>query len=279
MIKKIMGVAYGRGARHVAMAAGPEFAPDTVHKMFPNLDWTIVRAEPFDFEKCMADRFGENAVIQRAIYNATPAGRHIFIGGDHSVNFGHFSAIADAFPNDDVCLVYVDAHLDIHTPQSSAAQASGAPHGANVRADLGDGDSRWFEFTTRRPALLPQNLFYIGTRAFEDAEINFVREQNIFMRTPADIATPSALTQVISDIRKRIAGRPFVISFDFDAIDPNTFHDVWVPEPGGISIDAARYIINQFHDAYSFEFVEYAPTGDKQSAEIVHELVAQVTDF
>ena len=101
------------------------------------------------------------------------------IGGDHSVNYGHFCAISDHLDTDDLCLVYIDAHMDIHTPETSKAQASGAPHGTNVRALWGDGDARWMTIPRRRRVLKPENLFYIATRSFEPAEIEHVTENNI----------------------------------------------------------------------------------------------------
>ena len=70
------------------------------------------------------------------------------------------------------------------------------------------------------------------------------------------------------------------MSFDFDAIDPQVFHDVLVPESNGISVDAAEYFVRAFApDAHSFEFVEYAPTGDVRSVEIVKKLVGIALDM
>ena len=168
----MMGVAYGRAATATITDQGPTLAPAAIKSMFPEKQWTIVTPDEFNLAECIADRFGENFKIQQKIYNATPTTSHIMIGGDHSTNFGHFAAIADQFPDEDICLVYIDAHLDIHTPASSQAQASGAPHGTNVRALLGDGDSRWLSLQTKRPALRPENIFYLGTRSYEPAELN-----------------------------------------------------------------------------------------------------------
>lgn len=275
MKTSIMGVEYGRGATaHVVASGGPAAAPAAVKQMYPDADWTTVIADPFDAALCATDRFGENYLIQKKIYAATPFEPHVMIGGDHSVNFGHFAALADRLPDTDLCLVYIDAHLDIHTPATSVAQASGTPHGTNVRALLGDGDARWLSLQSHRPALRPENIFYLGTRSYEDAEIEFVRKKNIFMRRADTLQTPDDWARAINDIRNKIKSRQYVVSFDFDAIDPKIFSDVLVPEPDGISLAAAEYFIRAFApDAHSFEFVEYAPSGDSASAEIVNKLV------
>ncbi|MDE5615518.1 MAG: arginase family protein [Alphaproteobacteria bacterium] len=274
-----IGIEYGRGATAKIVEGGPALAPAAVKEMFPSGRWTIISAAPVSADECMADRFGENFEIQKQIYAATPAERHIFIGGDHSVNFGHFTALADKMPDEDLCLVYIDAHLDIHTPESSQAEASGAPHGTNVRANLGQGDARWLSLQKKFPALRPENLFYLASRSYEPSEISFVRENNIFMRSASELQTDGELDDAIAEIRRRIDGRPFVVSFDFDAIDPIYFKDVLVPESGGISMYAARRLTREFADAHSFEFVEYAPSGDETAAAAVRELVGIAADY
>ena len=242
-------------------------------KCFQMQNEHLLPPAPFDAEKCAMDRFGENFEIQQSIYKSTPHESHIMIGGDHSVNYGHFASIRDQIPGDELCMVYIDAHLDIHTPETARTQASGAPHGTNVRALMGTGDERWLTLQKNAPALRPENIFYLGTRSYEPAEIEFVREQNIFMRTPSEISTPDTLESTIREIRKKIGTRPFIASFDFDVIDPRYFRDVLVPAGGGININTAEHLVRAFHDAYSFEFVEYAPSGDRPSAQIVQNLI------
>ncbi len=272
-MNKIMGIEYGRAATATITNFGPALGPGAVQKMFPNAQWTMVTPDAFNLDECMADRFGENAKIQAKIYANTPQSRHILIGGDHSVNFGHFSAIADQFPDQEVCLVYIDAHLDMHTPETSRAEASGAPHGTNVRALLGDGDTRWLALQKHTPALRPANVFYLASRSYEPSEIKNVSDNNIYIRHASALQNMNALRTATDEILAQIGTRPYVVSFDMDAIDPQYFRDVLVPEPNGISLDAARYLVETFKNAYSFEFVEYAPTGNEQSASIMQELV------
>lgn len=272
-MKKIMGIEYGRAATATITNAGPALGPGAVRKMFPTHPWISVIPDEFNLAECMADRFGENFKIQTKIYNATPNESHIMIGGDHSVNFGHFAAIADQFPDEDICLVYIDAHLDMHTPETSRAEASGAPHGTNVRALLGDGDERWLSLQHRKPALRPENLFYLASRSYEPAEIQNVRDKGIYIRHANELSDMDSTQQIIDEIRQRLSNRKFVVSLDFDAIDPRHFSDVLVPEPNGIGLDIVTQLVTAFSDAYSFEFVEYAPTGHEPSAQIAQDLI------
>lgn len=279
-MKHLMGIEYGRGATAVVVVnGGPALAPSAVKQMYPDANWTTVVADPYDAELCATDRFGENLQIQKKIIAATPYERHVMIGGDHSVNFGHFAALADRLPNEDLCLVYIDAHLDIHTPESSKAEASGAPHGTNVRALLGDGDERWLGLQSRRPALHHENVFYLGTRSYEPSEINFVNHNGIYIRRASELRTQEDLEKSLDEIKRQIGDRKYVVSFDFDAIDPKVFKDVLVPEPNGISLKAAEFLTRELApNAHSFEFVEYAPNGDENSAAIVKHLVGIALD-
>ncbi len=274
-MKELFGVEYGRGCTANVITGGPASAPTIVRKMFPNATWTTVTPDNISVTETMADRFGENFLIQKKIYAATPTAPHVMIGGDHSVNFGHFTRIADMFPDEDICLIYIDAHLDMHTPESSRIQASGAPHGTNVRALLGDGDARWMTLARRHPTLKPENVFYIGIRSFEDAEIKFVHANDIFMRTADNITTRADIDKTIAEIRSRIGAKKYVVSFDFDAIDPRYFGDVLVPETGGLTVEMAAHLVQSFApDATSFEFVEYSPTGDVASHAIAQQLIS-----
>ncbi len=270
---KFLGVEYSRGATAKIMDGGPALAPRTVQKMFPADDWKIITSGKISTEECAKDRFLDAFNVHKKIYKNTPHEKHIFIGGDHSVNFSHFAAIADQYPDEDICLIYFDAHFDIHTPESSKREATGSPHGTNVRHLLGEGDERWLSLQKKVPSLKPENLFFIGSRSFEPSELQFVKDSNIFYRTSAQLRTPSDWKHAFDAIRARIGNKKFVVSFDFDGIDPKIFKDVWVPEHDGLSLDCARNFVNEFRDALNFEFVEYAVSGDTQSENIVRELI------
>ena len=270
---KFLGVEYSRGATAKIIDGGPALAPRAVQKMFPDADWTIVSSDRIDNLNSITDRFEDAFNVHKKIYANTPNEKHIFIGGDHSVNFSHFAKIADQYHDEDLCLIYFDAHFDIHTPESSKSEASGSPHGTNVRHLLGEGDTRWLSLQHKKPALKPENLFFLGSRSFEPSEIKYVKDNNIFYRVPGQLQSESDWRNAFQEIRNRIGNKKFIVSFDFDGIDPKFFKDVWVPEPNGLSIDCTRDFVDEFKDAINFEFVEYAVSGDKASANAVQELI------
>ena len=275
---KFLGVPYGRGATANIVDAGPALAPNVIKKMFPNDEWKTIEPDYISYEDCMADRFGDTFNIHKKIYANTPKEKHILIGGDHSIDFSHFAAISDMYPNEDLCLVYFDAHLDIHTPESSKQEASGAPHGTNVRHLLGEGDKRWLSLCKKKPSLKSENLFYFGSRSFEPSEIKYVKDNNIFYRMPSQLQTKEDWTNTFKEVRNRIGNKKFIVSFDFDGIDSKYFKDVLVPEPNGLTFDFAKAFLTEFKDAIGFEFVEYAFSGDKESENIAKELIEIVAN-
>ncbi len=270
---KFLGAEYSRGATANVMNGGPALAPQAVQKMFPNADWVILTSANVSIAECLKDRFGDAYNMHKKIYANTPRERHIFIGGDHSVNFSHFAAIANMYPNEDLCLLYFDAHLDIHTPESSKREATGSPHGTNVRHLLGEGDKRWLSLSNNKPVLKHENLFYFGVRSFEPSEIKYVKDNNIFYLTPDQLQTQSDWNRAFKEVRQRIDGKKFVVSFDFDGIDNKYFKDVWVPETNGLSLEFARAFVSEFKDAIGFEFVEWAVSGDKDCESVAKELI------
>ncbi len=280
MKKQFIGISYGRGGCKIPSNTGCELGPREIQKMYPNYDWTIIEPTwPFDFEKLQSDRFGENIKMQKIIYDAcvNRDPNHIFIGGDHSVNFAHFKSIRDNLNNDDICLIYIDAHFDIHTPESSMAEASGSPHGTNVRQLLGFGDERYLSLGNSRAPLKSENLFFIGPRSYEPAELEFIKSQNIFTTDNSKINDQNYLNETIKHIREKIGDKKFVISFDFDAIDESEFDAVQVPEPNGLTLKNLEYLLNNLitENMISCELVEYAPlmSRDEKSKSTVQKII------
>ncbi len=266
-----VGVSYGRGGQKKPIDFGCENGPIEIQKLYPNHNWDIISPTwKFDEEECEKDRFTENFKIQKMIYDFFEnkdenfIKNHIFLGGDHSVNFAHFKAIADKFASDDIALIYLDAHFDIHTPLSSKQEASGSPHGTNVRHLLGEGDERYINLGKIKHPLKKENLFYIGPRSYEPSEFEFVKCEHIFLSDKHEINNEEYLIETAKKIMEKIGNKKYVISIDFDILDPNEFCAVQVPEENGMKIEIFKKILPIFkgENLISTELVEFAPSFD-----------------
>ena len=102
----------------------------------------------------------------------------MLIGGDHSAAAGYWSGIAQAHqPRGDIGLVWIDAHMDSHTPFTSP---NGYVHGMPLAALLGHGDPGLTGLLSPRAKLRPDRVCLIGTRDFEPEEAALLLDVRVF---------------------------------------------------------------------------------------------------
>ncbi|MFS0793296.1 arginase family protein [Microbacterium sp. 1P10AE] len=155
--------------------------------------------------------------IRDAVAGVT--GEHaVTIGGDCGVALGAVSAVAA----DDVAIVWIDAHADLNTPESSP---SGAFHGMVLRAILGDGT----DLLRLSPGIPSSRVVLAGTRALDAEEQRYVDEHGIRVITAAELSEPEALADAVAATG---ASRVYV-HLDLDVLDPAEIAGVALPEPFG----------------------------------------------
>ncbi len=159
--------------------------------------------------------------------------RFAVIGGDHSCAIGTWSGAAIAQrARGPVGLVWIDAHLDSHTPQTSR---SGAIHGMPLACLLGHGDPRLTRVGDAAAKLHAAHVAVIGVRSYEPEEQRLLAELGVRIFGMQEIRR-TGLAHIMRsalDIARSAAGG-YGISIDLDAIDPVDAPGVGSPEPGGI---------------------------------------------
>jgi arginase len=174
------------------------------------------------------------------------------IGGTCGVELGPVSYLNDRYRGD-LAVVWLDAHADLNTPQSSP---SGRFHGMVLRTLLGDGPPALVSQLPR--TLVPTQVVLAGARDLDRPEAEFASDAAIARFSPADLLVPDRIAG-----RIRAAGFTKVyIHLDLDVIDPIEFPDSLVHASGGISmdtaVDAVRSLASTF-DAVGFSVVECRP--------------------
>jgi arginase len=121
--------------------------------------------------------------LSEQVHAHAAAGRFVLtLGGDHSIAIGSIAGVARAVRKRvgrELAVVWVDAHADINTPESSA---SGNIHGMPVAFLSGlargekDGPFGWIEEDQR---ISLTKLVYIGLRDVDRAEKQILRENGI----------------------------------------------------------------------------------------------------
>lgn len=187
----------------------------------------------------------------------------ITIGGDHTCAIGTWSGVAAAITPLTLGLIWIDAHLDSHTP---ATTPSGNIHGMPLAALLGHGEAKLTEILTKQPKLLPQNVCVVGARSFEEGELKLLERLKVrifFMEEIIERGLAPVLQEAHAIVTEN--AQYYGISFDLDAIDPEDVPGVGTPEKNGIKaqafLDECHYILSD-QRLIGAEIVEFNPERD-----------------
>jgi arginase len=196
----------------------------------------------------------------------------LVLGGDHSIAVGTVSGIA-AFCRRErtkLGLLWVDAHGDINTPESSP---SGNIHGMPVAVLLGHGPDKLTSIGGKFPKVNPANVALVGIRSLDEGEKHRLKETGVQVHTMSDIDR-HGIHRVMKKALARVTdGTDHVhVSFDLDAVDPTVAPGVGTPVKGGLDYREAHLIMELLHDSgvmTSLEMVEVNPILDQGNASAV----------
>lgn len=279
---KIVGYACGAAANDINCALGPWYLyyhQQIFKKLSINLDWVnIYEAASVEsgigvmpVVKDMSKQLG-----QSVIDIAQAKQRLCVLGGDHSSAIGTWSGYAHALRDSgDIGIIWIDAHMDCHTPQTSETQNI---HGMPLAHLLGHGDDYLVNLFDNNPAIKPENVCLIGIRSYESGEANLLKSLGVktyFMEDLNKIGIDEALKQAYAHVSVNTCS--VGISLDLDGIDPIDAPGVGCAVAKGIrSADLVRALRNEINDKniLAAEIVEFNPIKDidKKTVKLVVEL-------
>ncbi|OGT48195.1 MAG: hypothetical protein A3E82_07385 [Gammaproteobacteria bacterium RIFCSPHIGHO2_12_FULL_38_11] len=189
---------------------------------------------------------------------------HFFItlGGDHSAAIGSWSGVANTI-NDALGLIWFDAHMDSHTPQTSPTQNI---HGMPLAILLGHGEPKLTHLLSTKPKLKPENCVLIGIRSYEAGEEKLLRKLGVKIFYMDDINTMGiheVIKQSVAIVTQNTSC--FGVSIDLDGFDPADAPGVGTRAPSGIR---AAEFLPEFHliahhpKLIGADIVEFNPTLD-----------------
>lgn len=231
-----------------------------------------------------AERIGSIATVCRELAeltaNAVRSGViPLVLGGDHSLAAGSVAGTATALAerNERVGVIWLDAHADINTPDSSL---SGNVHGMPVAHLLGLGDSRLSRIASRFPAVLPEHLVYVGLRDVDIAERDIIRSMGIRAFTMREIderGLRAVMDEAVAIATRGTGG--IHLSCDADWVDPREAPGVGTPVRGGATLREAHLAMEIIYDTgalVAMDLVEINPILDRENhtAELAAELIA-----
>ena len=203
----------------------------------------------------------------------------LIIGGDHSLAMGSIAANMRS----DRAILWIDAHGDVNTPQSSVTKRA---HGMPLASLMGFGDQRFLDIIDH-PYLRPEQILLFGIRSLDDPEVIFLQQHGIRYITMSEINEKGeqVCIEEVLDHCKRFAHTH--ISFDLDSIDPAYCPGVSTPVSRGLHPSTPLNLIDQLFKTVSvssMDIVEFNPildNGDsmtilKETLKIVSRKVGEV---
>jgi arginase len=256
------------------------------HKVVDDGDIVIKNMEELKVGNERARYLGEiaraSALLGRKVERIMDRGHFpLVLGGDHSIAVGTVSGIA-AFcqrQGKKLGLLWIDAHGDINTPETSP---SGNIHGMPLAVLLGFGVKELTEIGGVSPKLEARNVALVGIRSLDSGEKSRLKETGVQVHTMADIDRHGADHVMKKALARVTDGTDYVhVSFDLDAVDPTVAPGVGTPVKGGLDYREAHLIMEVIADARvmtSLEMVEVNPILDQgnASAAFAVELVQSV---
>jgi arginase len=200
----------------------------------PHLPLTAVAVDDADFSPA---RFGVKAYdsivrhLQRAQHAIDGLPEPIMVlGGDCMCDYVPIIRALNQH-GDSMALLWVDAHGDIHTPETSP---SANFHGMLLRCLIGHGPEDFVQMLCT--PLHPRQLFYVGLRDPEPEEAEYLAQHGI-TNLPAEAVNAHNWGILIDQLKERGFSKIY-IHVDSDVLDPADFPSAAVIEPNGIRVAA-----------------------------------------
>jgi arginase len=201
----------------------------------------------------------------------------LVLGGDHSVAAGTVAGVAEFYrrQNQKIGLIWIDAHSDMNTPETSP---SGNVHGMPLAAIMGLGPAELGNIFNFSPKIHSENCVLVGIRDVDAHEKENIRKAGVEVFTMRDIDERGMRT--VMEEALRMAGRGtagYHVSLDMDWIDPEDAPGVGTPVWGGATYREAHLAMEIIADhgrLLSLEIVEVNPVIDEhnQTADLAVEL-------
>jgi len=187
----------------------------------------------------------------------------LVLGGDHSLALGTLAAVGQRHP--DVGLIWMDAHGDFNTPETSL---SGNIHGMPLAAIVGRGDPALVNLGGRHPKVPESQTALVGARDLDPGERLALRDSAVTVLTVGEIDELGIAAVIRHALRVATGGgsRPLHLSFDMDVVDPIHAPGVGTPVDGGLDFREAHLameLISQSGALVSMEIVECNPIRDQ----------------
>ncbi|GIM30305.1 arginase [Clostridium polyendosporum] len=208
-----------------------------------------------------------NTNLAHFVYNSLKSDCFPFVvGGDHSLGLGSISG-ASKFFGDDLGVIWIDAHGDINTHETSP---TGNVHGMPLAASMGFGYEDLTNLYFSGKKVNPKKTFIFCARDLDEGEHKLISNLGLNVWTTSDIKK-IGLQKVAEDfysIIDREEINNIHLSFDIDCLDSELVPGTGTPVNQGMNLEEAQQLLRAVFESRkikSMDFVEFNPVIDKNN--------------
>jgi len=262
---ELIGAAWGLGGADPGCAQAPEALIPLLAEPLARCGANVTLGPTL--HPPAAERRKEAAVsrlcgmLATAVADAMRRGRlPCVIGGDHTCAGGTWTGVGRMLQGE-LGLVWIDAHMDSHTPSTSH---TGRLHGMPLAWLLGQADDALYGLATG--VVDPEHVALIGVRSYEPEEKQRLDRLGVRVFHIEEVhgrGLDTVFAEAMGIATRGTAG--FGISIDLDAVTPEEAPGVGTPVPDGISgAELARVLqgVGRSAGLAGIELVEYLPRLD-----------------
>ncbi len=222
---------------------------------------------------------GWTQALSKAAQAAAGQGVPIFMGGDHALSMGTVNGMAAHAARMDrpLFVLWLDAHSDFHTPDSTG---SGNLHGTPVAYFTG---RPGFDAFPPLPAVVPTDrVGMIGLRSVDPAERMALEQDRAMLADMRSIDEHGIKAPLLAFLdRVRAENALLHVSLDVDFLDPAIAPAVGTTVPGGATEREAHLVMELLHESglvSSLDLVELNPFLDERgrTAKLIVDLAASL---
>jgi arginase len=227
-----------------------------------NINWEFMKKKRM--ERIAYDNFSLSIFMKDSLkYND----KTLVLGGDHSLGIGSVEGVLSYDPNS--FIVWIDAHADINTPETSKSKnIHGMPLAYNC--NFVKNNFQWLH-----NYLDPSRLIYLGLRDVDDYEKEVLKNNSITNYSAKE--TINNLPDIMNDVCQKIGDNNIHVSLDVDAFDPKVIPSTGTPAANGLQLEHFQTIMNKLDENNKVGSVDIAELNLKLGTEEDQKLSLQNT--
>lgn len=264
---KVIAASFGMGAQILGCEQGAKLATDYLSEKF-NLKKSLVEQVVKEVPELGEKRFPYILEYMNELAGELKSTDEFpwIIGGDHSIAMGSWSGIISKHnAHKEFGLLWVDAHMDANTFESSPSKAY---HGMPLAHLLGYGESALTKIADEHVKLDPRHVVLYGIRSFEEGEHELLKSLGVrifFADEIKERGQRDCLKEAFGILKS--AKKGYGVTIDLDFFDPEYAPAVGSPELNGFDplTFASNIKMHLDNSLKALEIVEFNPSRDKNN--------------